>query len=212
MKLPLKVLCVLVVAALAVPAVAQPRMDEFNGRIFPTGDPAMPTMMEGGGSGWNNGQWIYYPQTDWWNQWFYDGRPDPDRWKEIFYNIELMPAGMPGDIVEIVINWSNLEFPETGPLGRPPMPEEEWAIERSEIIFSGPVGDEPIFIWNDRPFIIPDYNPEWVSIDVRLLDWTGQSEGVLIGGWIEHECVPEPATLGLLALGGLALVRRRRRA
>ncbi len=204
-----KVLCVLVVAALAVPALAQQRMDNFNGRIFPTGDVAMPTGMEGGGSGWNNGEWIYYDQTNWWNQWFYDDPPDPRRWKEIFFNIELMPAGMPGDWVEVAINWSNLEFPETGPDGRPPMPEDEYGIER-EIIFVGRV-EEQMFIWNDEPFIIPGYNPEWVSIDVRLLDWTPDSQGVLIGGWMKHECVPEPATMGLLALGGLAALLKRRR-
>ena len=48
-----------------------------------------------------------------------------------------------------------------------------------------------------------DWNPEWVSlefygygfeVDYDFTDW----------------CIPEPATMSLLALGGLALIRRKR--
>ncbi len=37
----------------------------------------------GSGSGYEDGTWYYYTVTDWWNQWFYDHPPQPDRWKEI---------------------------------------------------------------------------------------------------------------------------------
>jgi hypothetical protein len=57
---------------------------------------------------------------------------------------------------------------------------------------------------------ISDYNPEWVSIDVLTSGGLPNIEAVSVFGSITHECVPEPATLSLLALGGLALIRRRR--
>ena len=74
--------------------------------------------------------------------------------------------------------------------------------------------------------MIPDYNPEWVSIDVRVYAWEEiEMPGPLpedppmfewvpmqvnIDGDIWHECVPEPATLALMLFGGLALLRCRR--
>ena len=203
-----KVLCVLVGAALAVPALAQQRRDNFNGRIFPTGDVAMPTGMEGGGSGWNNGEWIYYDQTDWWNQWFYDDPPDPRRWKEISYEVRITPWSwdvVPPERVEVAINWSTLEFPSTGPDGPPPMPDQESVIRR-EVIFSGPVDRMMHF---DGSLQIRDYNPEWVSIDARTEPISGVNN-IVVEGYILHECVPEPAATALLALGGLALLKRRR--
>jgi hypothetical protein len=32
-----------------------------------------------GGSGYNNGEWYYYPNTDWWNVWFFDHPVDTSR-------------------------------------------------------------------------------------------------------------------------------------
>jgi len=204
MKLLQKVLCLLLVAAFAAPSSAEAKHDEFYA-VF-VGE----TLYEGGGTGWNGGEWIWYPQTGWWNQWFYDGRPDPERWKKIDFRIRIEPA-LP-DVgtdqrVALAINWSNLEFPQTGPDGRPPMADQEWAIER-RVIFDELVS-LPIEIRSEVPFVIEEYNPEWVSIDVMVDQAAGDE--LLIDGEIWHECVPEPATMGLLAIAGLVLIRRRRR-
>jgi hypothetical protein len=183
----------------------------------------------GGGSGWNaiggEGEWIYYSQSDWWSQWFYNDPPDPDRWKEISYDIFLEPwtGGTEGVdlLVEVALNWSTIDFPQSGPNGSPPLTGEEQFIERWEI-YQGSTA-EPQNIIGD--YVIPDYNPEWVSIDVRVYAWgeiemPGPGGGepgfewmpmqVNMTGDIWHECVPEPATLGLLLIGGLALLRRKR--
>ena len=179
----------------------------------------------GGGSGWSatggEGEWIEYDQTDWWNQWFYNDPPDPDRWKEISYDIvlETYSMGTGAELqVEVALNWSTIDFPQSGPDGAPPLTGEEQFIERWEI-YQGSFFDSHSIVGD---YVIPDYNPEWVSIDVRVYAWEqieihedpGTFERVSmqvnISGDIWHECVPEPATLALMLLGGLALLRYRR--
>ena len=59
--------------------------------------------------------------------------------------------------------------------------------------------------------IIPDYNPEWVSIDVRWDGAIGGGSSVDISGTICHECIPEPAAFLLLAIGSLAVLKRKRK-
>jgi hypothetical protein len=202
MKLPMKLVCVLAVTALAVPASAEPKVDVGIIVLSPDNQ-----YLDGNGSGWGEGEWIYYDQADWWNQWFYDDPPDPRRWKEISYEIRITPWSWPGpaEHVEIAINWSALEFPSTGPDGPPPMPDQEPVIRR-EVIFSGPV-DRMTRV--DGSFQVREYNPEWVSIDARTEPISGVNN-IVVEGYISHECVPEPAAMALLAVGGLALRKRRR--
>ena len=212
----------LMLAGLCVaPVSAEVKHDTFNGVWVGDNE-----FNGGGGTGWNSGEWIYYDQTDWWNQWFYNDPPDPTRWKEITYDIGVsampdMAAIDSWGTVDIALNWSTVDFPETGPVGPPPMPTEEQYIERA-IIFTEPISpgmwDE--FAFGD--FDILTHNPEWVSIDVRVDAWQevpGAEPGeyvtiempVMVDGQIWHECVPEPASLSLLVLGGIALLRRKRK-
>ncbi len=179
------------------------RCDTFNGTIV-TGE------VIGGGSGWNDGDWLTYPQgpdEPWINQWFYNDPLDENRQKDISWIIDLIPADVsqPGDMVEVAINWTNENYQGEGP------PEETLAgdafIERLTI-FNGQVLADGKHL--EGSHFIEDFNPEWVSIDVRMIDQISQ-EGVIINGDICHECVPEPATMSLLALGGLVVLRRRRR-
>jgi len=197
------------------PGPSGQRCDQFQGNITTNG-------VAGGGSGWDGdanpgGDWIRYPNAGdggppWDNQWFYNDPLDTQRWKEIYWDIWIGPddPGDTGDIVEVAINWSNDLYPNG--TGQPPMPTEEAFIERfiiGQYVVNGPIDIERIEGF-DPPFIIPEFNPEWVSIDVRMIDQVS-AEGVRITGEICHECVPEPATMSLLALGGLAVLRRRRR-
>jgi len=122
--------CAAAITVIVGAAAADPVLDDFAVQMD-----GQNGFIDGGGSGWNDGDWVYYPDTGWWNQWFYNDPPDPDRWKEVFYEIVIKPMEPdPYAILEVVINCSTMEYP--GGTGDPPIPpfspgEEALFIDRS---------------------------------------------------------------------------------
>jgi hypothetical protein len=194
-------------AFVAAPVLAVPTTDSFTLILVDN------SVGIGDGTGYNSGSWYYYSNTGWWNQWFYDAPLDPTRYKEIYYDIIIgIGDPLPGTLPElkIALNWSTLDYPESGPDGPPPLPplplelEELW-IHR-EVIFEAtgiPVTGIPI----TGTFIIPDYNPEWVSIDIYAPGYYLDISGTII-----HECIPAPGAvlLGSIGVGLVNWLRRRR--
>lgn len=135
------------------------------------------------GPGGING-WFYYPSSEWWNIWFYNAPFDPERYKEISIMgwVQKLEPGLPAWI-EIAIDWSGPNWPPGQP---PPInPEDDPFIERFPFFISDlEMGGEPFEFWQ---FMIEQYNPEWVSVDVR-----GYNFMILETepGIIEHECLP----------------------
>ena len=157
-----------------------PITDWFAVGINPDG-----TFNWGGGSGYNNGEWYYYPDTGWWNQWFYDHPFDPERDKVIYIVIDLveLEPDLPS-YIEFAVNYS---MPEWSELGHgedyPPIPGAPGFIEELHIVRDTLLEGEVIEDFYEFRYVIRDYNPEWVSIDVRGYNfWIGD-------GHITHECV-----------------------
>ena len=107
-------------------------------------------VVEGGGSGYADGEWFFYPYTEWWNQWFYNGPLELEGKKEIRFRATLRGdyAGAAA-YAEIAVVWSTDQWP-TG-MDRPPLPEDmnspsyENKVIKRQVIFEGEIGQEREF-------------------------------------------------------------------
>jgi hypothetical protein len=154
--------------------------------------------------------WNYYiqpPDTPWYNIWFYDDPFDASRMKRIRMGFWIKPLipGIAGQLF-FVVNWSTPDWDPAVP--GYPKPMNENFIMRSPI--NGPIVVPPIppggppLQWIEMVYEIPQYNPEWVSVDIfgpniivsRIIKppppnspllpwWNGHP-----GGTIVHECLP----------------------
>lgn len=150
--------------------------DVFNITFDATG-----WMIEGGGTGHDGGTFYYYPNTEWWNEWYYDGVLDLTRAKNVMVTFNITPTDVGADAT-VAINYSSPDYPPG--TGVPPIPpispedEADWIVR--EPIFVGQDLTEPVT--QTVLFQIIDFNPEWVSIDVM-------GTNVVIEGDICHVCL-----------------------
>ena len=71
-------------------------------------------VVAGDGSGYGDGSWYYYPNTDWWNQWFFNGEYDSRRRKiiEVDLTFRVLDAlAATGGSVEVAVNWTTGAWP-----------------------------------------------------------------------------------------------------
>ncbi len=203
------------IGLLLSPSVAQPSVvhDTFFVTLNPDNTVDQPSS---GGSGFDGGTFFVYSDPaggpNWWNQWFFNS-PEILGSKTIEWQIgfEGVPDTEPPTVVEVAINYSSRDWldPST-----PPMPGDDPFIIR-ESIFIGSPGPGQVINNFGNPLLIRDFNPIWVSIDLRLLESSG-FDAVLVGGeiWHEHHPIPEPTSLivwSLLGAIGIAVGWRRKR-
>jgi hypothetical protein len=185
----------------------------------------------GGGSGFDNGFWFPYPadpspgaveQVDpwgnvnpvpgWRNQWFYDGRYRPERYKvvDLSFTYALADPTQRGG-TDIVINWSTPEWSIVGSANSPPTSNQyigRATISRETWLEAN---DTRILPFNGRYDLrdlgVP-FNPEWVSIDV--VGYNVRLSSPSLPGSINHYCIPEPSSMLLLVgLAALAFYGRK---
>jgi hypothetical protein len=151
------------------------------------------------------------PENAWYNVWFYDHPLDMTRMKIIRMGfwVKRLNTDIEANI-SYVVNWSTPDWDPAEPGFPTPMDEDY--IERSPV--NGPVEvvfdpESPNGQWIELYYVIPDYNPEWVSVDI----W-GQNVTIVYeltpppttsplyswwikdpqrGGILLHECLPKPA-------------------
>lgn len=172
----LAALTVLAIMLFAIPALAQPRNDNFFVTV------GAGNVLQGGGSGYNDGAWYVYPSM-WINQWFYDHPFDASRGKIIHVEFDwaALDPLCPTDLT-VAINWSTGAWSALGNT-YPPLPgvDEAMYIERATILYEcGYFTGTNHFALD---FTIFPYNPEWVSIDVRGCNF------VISNGIMLHDCV-----------------------
>jgi hypothetical protein len=139
--------------------------------------------IDGGGVDAFGDGWFYYPMENWWNIWFYDHPFDSSRKKVGYIEFDATPLipGVP-QLVEVAVNWStdlwSFDYPNDSMPPTPNYPEEMYVgrhVIFTDNVVNGHVG--PIY------YEIPvDYNPEWVSVDIRGYNF------VITMGTISHEC------------------------
>jgi hypothetical protein len=165
-----------------------------------------------------DGSWSAYVDDitflPWFNTWFYNGPLNLNNMKKVrmgFWVVKLNPA-MPS-FIDWVVNWSSDSWPAGS--GYPTSVDEEY-VERSplnHLIVGPPIPGDP-GTWVELYFEIPDYNPEWLSVDIlgdnisipeepippppgspELFYWwnyvMAQSGTPPPGGIVVHECVPK---------------------
>jgi hypothetical protein len=155
-----------------------PLYNNFDALMDPLGNFIGDGDMEEYGDGW-----YYYPMDDWWNIWWYDHPYDTTRRKFGYIGLWALPVeeGHP-ESLEVAINWSTDQWLIDNPgINRPPMPWED------EILY---IGREIVYVsydlssgWEEINYELPiEYNPEWVSVDVRGTNFR------INNGLLVHDC------------------------
>jgi len=132
--------------------------------------------------------WYYYANTNWWNQWYYDGEFDPNRAKVGRIFIDVVPLIPLVSYIEVAVNWSTDLWSIQG-IPKPPLPpltpaQEAMFIGREVLLATYITGTGHKYYVLD--YVIRDYNPEWVSVDVQGFNFKLRETNF---NSIEHACV-----------------------
>ncbi len=150
--------------------------------------------LRGDGHGYAGGTWYYYPQSGLWRQWFYNDPYDPNRQGRLNYQVYIQAVD-PNKLTyaEVYFNWATPAWSALGQK-RPPLPSDALTAELEsqytqsallKLVDNWMIGTvEPI-----ASYTVADYNPEWVSIDIR-------ARNALIYRGVFRSCVPEDPAMG----------------
>ncbi|MBN1507590.1 MAG: hypothetical protein JW955_12130 [Sedimentisphaerales bacterium] len=145
----------------------------------------------GEGDGYGGG-WQYYPDTGWYRMWFYNEPFSTSRQGYLYYKAFITAHDYSRSVsFDVRFNWTTPAWSALG-RSRPPLPSDaptgadeikymsNEVLQAMDGVFLGspesPGSVEPMKSWTVR-----DYNPEWVSIDIK-----GRNCDIHRG--VYHEC------------------------
>ncbi len=145
---------------------------------------------EGGGLGW-----YYYPDSDMWRMWFYNGAYDSNRKGYLNYHVytKAVNPTIPTYLVAY-FGWTTPQWSELAN-GRPPMPGDMPTAVSEALYMSAfriyTIDNVlvPSSIETERTHSISEYNPEWVCISIKC-----RNAYVYRGAY--HECIAKDSYLG----------------
>lgn len=132
----------------------------------------------GQGDGYGGGTWYYYPASGYFRQWFYNEPYDPDREGFLYYRVFITANDYSKTAsFDVRFNWATPEWSKLG-RNRPPLPgdaptesDEDKYMDSEELqaldsVFLG-TPEKPGSVEPNKSWTIWQYNPDWVSIDIR---------------------------------------------
>ena len=164
--------------------------DPYVGNTFSVDVNEVGKVAAGNGSEPGFPNWYYYPISGWWNIWFYNAPYNEEHWKEIWLDLTVEPIYEVNDANVVIIAGGSTGAWAADPNGsvRPPLPSDANTLVRENLYINRTA--EPNYINTNLNgtqvvhlhIIIPDYNPEWVFVDVRGVNFR------IVGGCIRHVC------------------------
>jgi hypothetical protein len=128
--------------------------------------------VSGDGHGYGAGTWYHYPETGWYRQWFYN-QPFDVAGKGHLQYVTYVRAVDPTKptTIEINVNWTTPQWSQLG-AKQPPLPKDAPSAreELQYMLGRGLYRVDNQYVKSSAPsftFTIDQYNPEWVSVDVR---------------------------------------------
>ncbi len=132
----------------------------------------------GQGDGYGGGTWYYYPASGYWRQWFYNEPYNPDREGYLYYRVFITANDYARSVTfDVRFNWATPAWSLLG-RNRPPLPSDAPTLSDEDKYMDGEELQalEDVFLGSpsspgsvepNKEWIIQQYNPEWVSIDIR---------------------------------------------
>ncbi len=138
--------------------------------------------------------WYYYPNTGWYNMWFYDHPLDFEKMKEFFVQFFVQPIN-PNGWVAFALNWATDAWPPGNPPPIPPLSPENETLYVGRQVFLLDYTVSPGGEFFEFFYDLLEYNPEWVSVDFMGANIIITRENP---GMLQHQCLyKEPVSLDL---------------
>ncbi len=117
--------------------------------------------------------WYYYPESNTWRMWFYNGSYDADRQGSLEYQVytKAIDPTVP-TYMEAYCGWTTPAWSKRG-TGRPPLPSDMPTLsQESQYLYGARIyGVNSVVttsVESNREYLVEEYNPEWICIGLKV--------------------------------------------